>query len=253
MAKRDIRKNQVIALHAQGYRISDIAWLLGVNTSLISQQHKRLQLKPNDKGLIWGAVKQAQLIEMINRGVPVRNIAAHFGCGRGMVRVAAVREGLKLNDTSRPFTKLEDVVIKDRHQSGATLAEIAHILCRPVSSVRSRDEKLVGEDPELSSKQESASPAAPASPVKMRVPRAFVRKKAHPLEGIFHPKWCARDDHFILTQKEAGSHLSKIAQGLMRETRAVEQRWHKLRKIPNLEKLLEGYGLTTKPYPPVGA
>lgn len=79
----------------------------------------------------------------------------------------------------------------------------------------------------------------------------MVQQKLSALESVFHPKWNARDDHFILTQKAAGAHLSKIAQGLMRETRAVEQRWHRLRKIPDLENLLVGYGLTSKPYPPV--
>jgi hypothetical protein len=71
------------------------------------------------------------------------------------------------------------------------------------------------------------------------------------LAVVFHPRWCSADDHFIMQQKAGGVHFSRIAQGIIRDTRAVEQRWHRLRKVPNIERLLEDYGLSRDPYPEV--
>lgn len=73
-------------------------------------------------------------------------------------------------------------------------------------------------------------------------------RAAKRLEPIFHPRWSPRDDHQLVTSRDKGVSFDRIAVGLMRDRRAVEQRWHRLRIIPRIDKLLEEYGLSTQPY-----
>lgn len=78
---------------------------------------------------------------------------------------------------------------------------------------------------------------------------ADAARAARKLAGIFHPRWSSRDDHFLMTQRDKGTSFERIATGLMRGRVAVEQRWHRLRVVPNVLTLLEDYGLTKDPYP----
>ncbi|WOI34754.1 hypothetical protein R1T40_08520 [Tritonibacter scottomollicae] len=73
-------------------------------------------------------------------------------------------------------------------------------------------------------------------------------RAAKRLESIFHPRWSPRDDHQLVTSRDKGISFDRIAVGLMRDRRAVEQRWHRLRVIPCIDRLLEEYGLSTQPY-----
>jgi hypothetical protein len=72
------------------------------------------------------------------------------------------------------------------------------------------------------------------------------------LSSVFHPHWCSRDDHALLVAKAAGYGFAAIAVRLGRPCVAIEQRWHRLRAIPDIVKRLEAYGLSPAPYLPVG-
>ncbi|MBR9651897.1 hypothetical protein [Thalassovita aquimarina] len=82
--------------------------------------------------------------------------------------------------------------------------------------------------------------------------RTSSAKAAEKLSSVFHPKWSPSDDHFVLTHRAKGVPFDRIAFGLKRERVAVEQRWHRLRVVPGVLKLLEAYGLTSAPYPAIG-
>ncbi|AUQ89379.1 MULTISPECIES: hypothetical protein [Phaeobacter] len=73
-------------------------------------------------------------------------------------------------------------------------------------------------------------------------------RAAKRLDAIFHPRWSSRDDHQLVTLRSKGIPFDHIAVGLKRDRRAVEQRWHRLRVIPRIDKLLEDYGLTSRAY-----
>lgn len=68
----------------------------------------------------------------------------------------------------------------------------------------------------------------------------------------FHPLWSSADDHALLKARAAGDNFTAIAARLDRSRIAVEQRWHRLRVLPNALKLLESYGLSIHPYPANG-
>jgi hypothetical protein len=72
------------------------------------------------------------------------------------------------------------------------------------------------------------------------------------LSSVFHPRWCSRDDHIVMAAKAAGCGFAAIAVRLGRPCVAIEQRWHRLRAIPDIIKRLEAYGLSPAPYLPVG-
>jgi len=74
-------------------------------------------------------------------------------------------------------------------------------------------------------------------------------KKASPLVSIFHPHWSPSDDHALLKARAAGDNFNVIADKFGRQRVAVEQRWHRLRIIPEIVNKLETFGLTSKPYP----
>lgn len=73
--------------------------------------------------------------------------------------------------------------------------------------------------------------------------------KASPLVSIYHPHWSSSDDHALLKAKASGDNFNIIADRLGRQRLAVEQRWHRLRIVPDVLKNLETFGLTSKPYP----
>lgn len=80
-------------------------------------------------------------------------------------------------------------------------------------------------------------------------------KSAHAAERllpIFHPLWSSADDHALLKARARGDNFTAIAAQLNRSRIAVEQRWHRLRVLPNAMKLLEAYGLSARPYPADG-
>lgn len=77
-------------------------------------------------------------------------------------------------------------------------------------------------------------------------------KAARALADIFHPAWSPQHDMQLLTLKGQGVHFDRIAMAMMRNVNAVQQRWHRLRKVPNIERLLRAYGLTTENYPAGG-
>lgn len=87
-----------------------------------------------------------------------------------------------------------------------------------------------------------------------RKPRRALTKEelkaraAKRLEIVFHPRWSSRDDHQLVTLRAKGIPFDQIAAGMKRDRRAVEQRWHRLRVIHRIDKLLEEYGLSTQPY-----
>jgi len=66
--------------------------------------------------------------------------------------------------------------------------------------------------------------------------------------AILHPKWCSRDDYALLQAKERGESFAKIAAELQRPTRAVEQRFHQLRAVKGIDRLLLRFGLVDRPY-----
>ena len=72
--------------------------------------------------------------------------------------------------------------------------------------------------------------------------------KASPLVSIYHPHWSSSDDHALLKAKASGDNFNIIADRLGRQRLAVEQRWHRLRIVPDVLKKLETFGLTSKPY-----
>ncbi len=82
--------------------------------------------------------------------------------------------------------------------------------------------------------------------------RAKPTNVAQRLAPIFHPLWSSADDHALLTARAAGDSFTAIATRLDRSRIAVEQRWHRLRVVPNVLKLLEAYGLSARPYPADG-
>ncbi|QBR35736.1 hypothetical protein ETW23_05860 [Leisingera sp. NJS201] len=93
----------------------------------------------------------------------------------------------------------------------------------------------------MTSKAAQKSGRSPADP-------AAKARAAKKLETIFHPRWSPRDDHQLMTLRDEGVSFDRIAVGLMRDRRAVEQRWHRLRVIPRIDKLLEEFGLTSRLY-----
>lgn len=102
---------------------------------------------------------------------------------------------------------------------------------------------------------------AKSAPIKRRATLTFVSGRAaqtvtrrpgkaqSPIACIFHPHWCPALDHKILISKASGDNFSIIADRLGRERVAVEQRWHRLRVVPNIARKLKAYGLTDAPYP----
>ena len=76
--------------------------------------------------------------------------------------------------------------------------------------------------------------------------------KQSPLVSIFHPHWSPSDDHALLKSKASGDSFGAIADRLGRQRVAVEQRWHRLRIVPDVLKKLEAFGLTSTPYPMIG-
>jgi hypothetical protein len=85
----------------------------------------------------------------------------------------------------------------------------------------------------------------PAAALMRPVQRVQLHKR---LSSVFHPRWCARDDHALLTAKAAGDGFAVIAVRLGRPCVAIEQRWHRLRGVPDIVKHLEAYGLSEFPY-----
>lgn len=74
-------------------------------------------------------------------------------------------------------------------------------------------------------------------------------KKAGVLASIYHPHWSPSDDHALLKAKASGDNFNIIADRLGRQRVGVEQRWHRLRIVPDVLKKLEDFGLTSDPYP----
>ncbi|WP_300074096.1 hypothetical protein [uncultured Ruegeria sp.] len=76
-----------------------------------------------------------------------------------------------------------------------------------------------------------------------------------PTEGeifsqILHPGWSSAADRALLASRAANKSLFEIAQQTGRSTTAVTQRYHRLRSVPNIEKLLEAHGEKQTPYDP---
>jgi len=79
---------------------------------------------------------------------------------------------------------------------------------------------------------------------------ALVKPKtdAERLESIFHPRWCSADDFYILQAKKQGKDFTFIAGELERQRVEVEQRYHRLRSVKDIESLLETHGLSDMRY-----
>lgn len=74
------------------------------------------------------------------------------------------------------------------------------------------------------------------------------KSDAERLAEIFHPAWCSADDYYLLQAKKQNKHFTYIAGELGRRRITVEQRYHRLRAVRNIESLLEDYGLTDMRY-----
>lgn len=73
--------------------------------------------------------------------------------------------------------------------------------------------------------------------------------RQHPLQSIFHPHWTPSVDSQLLTLRDQGVALDRIATALMRQPKAVQQRWHRLRVVPGIREKLRTYGTHSSEYP----
>lgn len=69
------------------------------------------------------------------------------------------------------------------------------------------------------------------------------------LQQVFDPAWSARDDIQLMTLRDRGVSLHRIAQGLGHEPEAVQARWHCLRVVPNVGALLHQVTSPARVYP----
>jgi hypothetical protein len=92
--------------------------------------------------------------------------------------------------------------------------------------------------------------SSPATSVMGPVQRVQLHKRLLP---VFHPHWCAHDDHALLVAKASGEGFASIAGRLGRPCVAIEQRWHRLRGLTGIINDLEAYGLSDAPYSIGGA
>jgi hypothetical protein len=75
------------------------------------------------------------------------------------------------------------------------------------------------------------------------------RNRQHGLQSIFHPHWTPSDDSQLLALRDQGVSLDRIAMALMRQPKAVEQRWHRLRVVPGVREKLRTFGTNSAEYP----
>jgi hypothetical protein len=75
------------------------------------------------------------------------------------------------------------------------------------------------------------------------------RNRQHGLQSIFHSHWSPAVDSQLLTLRDQGISLDRIAMALMRQPKAVEQRWHRLRVVPDIRKKLREFGSDYSEYP----
>lgn len=71
----------------------------------------------------------------------------------------------------------------------------------------------------------------------------------HPLKSIFDPSWSPCCDCELLALRDQGVALERIGIALMRDPKAVEQRWHQLRVVPGIREGLCKFGMTSAEYP----
>ncbi len=71
----------------------------------------------------------------------------------------------------------------------------------------------------------------------------------HELQSIFHPLWTPFDDCQLLSLRDQGVSLDRIAMALMRHPKVVEQRWHRLRVVPGVRAKLRAFGMNSSAYP----
>lgn len=72
---------------------------------------------------------------------------------------------------------------------------------------------------------------------------------SHPLQSIFDPQWTPSVDIELLALRDQEVAIDRIAQALMRDPKAVEQRWHRLRIEPNIRANLREFGADAREYP----
>lgn len=75
------------------------------------------------------------------------------------------------------------------------------------------------------------------------------RNRQHGLQSIFHPHWTPSVDSQLLALRDKGVSLDRIAMALMRQPKAVEQRWHRLRVVPSIREKLRTFGTNSSEYP----
>lgn len=61
------------------------------------------------------------------------------------------------------------------------------------------------------------------------------------LFAIMHPKWSPADDLLLLQARAAGDWFAAIAVDMDRGVVEVEQRWHRLRVVPDIAALIEAH------------
>lgn len=62
-----------------------------------------------------------------------------------------------------------------------------------------------------------------------------------PLTAIHHPKWSPADDLLVWRDRAAGRCFTEMAADMERGRVAVEQRWHRLRAVSDIEARLEDH------------
>lgn len=73
------------------------------------------------------------------------------------------------------------------------------------------------------------------------------------LSRVFDPAWSPAVDCELLTLRDQGQPITKIAQALMRNPAEVERRWHLLRVVPGVRAALRKFGQQNASYPTGGS
>ncbi|NIZ09292.1 SANT/Myb-like DNA-binding domain-containing protein [Pseudooceanicola sp. HF7] len=82
-----------------------------------------------------------------------------------------------------------------------------------------------------------------------REQRRIQLRAARLLVQVVHPLWSPDEDSRILKMKSQGIHFTAISDDLGRSRIAVEQRWHRLRAVPQVQQLLIDFGTSEKRWP----
>lgn len=172
--------------------------------------------------------------------------AAALACGVTVSAIsqAAKRGGLEKVGLKVPRRAAVPVTVRGVTYPSQTVAACA--LGITVASVNAayKQDRLDGVGLRVAPQLKAPAAKDALAKTKKKFPLPMLR-----LAVIFHPHWSSSADHALLKAKASGSNFSIIADRLGCQRVAVEQRWHRLRIIPDIVKKLEAFGLTSAPYP----